>query len=1351
MNAAPLWAALIAIVCSGPALSANLCPHADCEAAGPDGGPAGWTPLGKGGSWSSSDRHSGRRSLALAAAQEARCGWVSQPISLVRPGRQLVLSVWARLSGVTGGQGAWFILEHLDGSGRRIGQSAVSTLGGASQSVADEPWRQYFAFSQLTPEVKAVRIGLWLRDARGAAWFDDVELAEYEPAPLTRPRPLRRGLRLSGGPGVAIVDCAGGGIQAARIQAALKARGFDAPILAHDQSRGPEERRDLVVLGNLATSKAAEQLYLHYYSYEDLYDPGAGGCVLRPLVDPFGDGANVLVVGASDDKGLARGVDRLLELVASCGPVLEVPLIVEPGAGYQGIRFFPWRGPGPYREMEPAGAYLKSGDLAHAHEYRRKILKEWLAHSDQALADRQNALHLIYHSMTMSWDLMESCGVFSDEERLLLTNQLLKIMRSNQASGYAGISTDLLARRSRTNHDVRNARSFYFGWRYFAKYHRAALRPEVERWRWQVENFFKLWHFGSHRTGDSGISQHAFCGSMNAVVDVALMQPDWARRFFDEGHARRMGDWAIAVCNNMGQAVMLGDAGPADYPCALFAKLAYRLNDGRYRFMIDKRGAEQTASDEPMRGFNNGLAARHPQDHVGLKIIPQDRLYFDSMLQHKEGVAFERAFDKIALRSGFDPADEYLLLEGEAGRSHAQDDANTIAEFSANGRRWLCEPDIFMGPSLAFHNAVTVTRDGLGCPDTPQAAELLAQASGKGYAYTATRLPRYSGTAWTRHLVWLPGRYTFVLDEITADVSGQYSLVLGWRSLGRPELAPGLFTSAQDDRSTGRNRFFLRFPTGVPAALDRDTDLLGAFVPESPHHDKAINVLEQSHARALQPGRSACFQNVFWAAAGDTLRQVELRRLNEHCALLRSGDEIALVGAGAAAATCELKGLRVTGRMFYIRPDFAFGVEMSPADGGGRALRSEAIRAVLANAWDEADQGPAADVADPWAGLARLTETWAARLTASPLSLAVARGRAGPRLAAGTQPGLVLQFDRTAQPAGQFRAGGAVHTLAAGDLDGDETEELLVGSDDEHAYALDASLAPLWKFRPPFQIDASTPGFCTMRSAKVRKIMADDLDGDGRPEVLLAAGNMRLHCLDRAGGERWRFTTAYGTVTTMTAADVFGDGHRRILAGPTLTRPRGQLWILDDAGRTLQTLVFGAWGANLQALAVADLNGDGRRTIFCGGNEGNLIAWPADPRRGATLHKGRNDHLWLRNFTRPIRAMIAVPDRGLVAVAGDSGCLAGVDETGRLAWNLALGNPVVHAALVRRRSGPPRLAAGCANGRVFLVDVDGKPLALFEGRAGLRAMVAADLDGDGIDEIVVATAAPDRLSVVGTH
>ena len=460
----------------------NLCPNPGMEL-GEGEGPASWIG-GPGATWDAEEPHSGARCLKMSATEPAKPAWTSAPIPVPPDGAELALTVWARLQRVTGRNGAYIVLFHLDADGRRIGQSAGLSLGGAGSSIATKPWEQYFVVSELTPEVKAVSVHLRLYDAVGTLWVDDVGLYEYSPGELPAPRPLRGGVHLQAGR-LAIVAPAVHRVAAERIHRALAQKGHAVPVIG-DDTDPQTEQRDLILLGNLATSHACETLYLNYCTYEDLYYPGAGGYVVRPLTDPFGTGSNILVLGASDDAGLATATERVVEAISTAGAVLDVPLQISTGSGWGGMRSYPWPGAGAYREMQPAGEYLKTGDIQKAREYREKVLAEWFTHTDESLADRSNVLHLIYHSMTMSWDLMEASRVFSDEERLRLTNQLLKVMRSNQAFGYAGLTGDL---RIRGNHDIRNARSFYLGYRYFRKYYADDLGPELAQWEHKLRDF----------------------------------------------------------------------------------------------------------------------------------------------------------------------------------------------------------------------------------------------------------------------------------------------------------------------------------------------------------------------------------------------------------------------------------------------------------------------------------------------------------------------------------------------------------------------------------------------------------------------------------------------------------------------------------------------------------------------------------------------------------------------------------------------------------------------------------------------------------------------------------------------
>ncbi len=1443
--------------------SANLCPNPGAEEAGEDGKPAGWLgTIGK-SEWATDQVHSGARSLKLLADEPGTWSWTSEMVPLPRPDCQLAVSLWAKMDDVREGSGAVVVIYHTDENGVRLttgtGGSGGLTLAGAGTMGATRDWQQYMTFSELTPETKGVRINLRLNSALGTVWFDDIRVFEHTRTPLSAPRPLRQGLWLDGPQGAAIVSCDGGEAHARRLQEALVGRGYDLPVIPHDSVDPATDPRELIVLGNLDTSKAFERLYLNYYAFADYYYPGAGGWTLRPQIDPFGTGANCLVLGASDSGGLTAGTRALLDHVRDTKSVLDVPLTVEIGEGYMGSRFYPWPGPGPYRAMKPAAEYLKTGDLAHAEEYKQYVYDNWFTETDESYADTQNKLHLIYHSRTMSWDLMDSCPVFTEAERLEIANELLRLMRSNQASGYKGLSG---ARYARGNHDIRNARSFYFGWRHFNKYYSGELAPELVSWQGKLTDFWTL-VFSSPRTADEAISQHAVGGSFNCMLDVAFMQPDWAASFLADDLPRQMADRSIVCCNNMGQMVELGDTSPGDYPSGIFAKLGWYYRDGQYQFMIDKRGAERSSVDEAMRAFMVDLKPTPPIDHLGLRVIPADDLYFHSILSNRGEARFELSFDKLAFREGFDAQDEYLMMDGCSVGGHAYDDANSIGEFSAHGRRWLTGFDRFNAPTMAYHNSVTVARDGLGDAVPPHAAELIASDSGDGWGFTSTRLPGHSGVDWTRHILWLPGAYTCVLDEMTAREAGDYSFVLGWRSLGAPDISPGLLSVAQDEPDptatvvrgkdladavrassgqvyyystadgslfyrgeaegnfvesgmavpengeyaismvpfrfiqrgivqvsiddepigqpidlyaasaqtatdpvqlgtrqlkaggrrvrftvtgtnpdsgdymlsvkavvlrrldgdpvepdAGRNRFQLAFHPGLAATLDRDTEVMGPVLTPSPYRDQAINVLEQSIGRTLDAGQSAGFHNAFCATVGADRRDLQLRRLSDHTALIKCGDEVALIGASGSSAKASVAQLTASGRMFYVSPERVL-LHEATVTWAGAPLATEqappdAVRAALQQAWEAASlNGDGA--ARPWDGRPTLQPIWTADLPATPTSLEPMLGQP-VSVAVGTGSGTVEQFGADGSRIADFLTGGPVHALCAADLDADDVPELLVGSDDETLYALEADL---------------------FGRAKVRAIHAADITGDGVPEIMAGCGSMFLHCFDTAGEELWNWRSDYGVPSVITTADVLGEGRPRIITANALLSYSPLCTVLDENGGILRQWRENRYKATIQDIVVADLDGDGETSLLMGSSRGNVSGRSPDA-------KG-SEVAWLHNMTRSVHSLTVLPTHpGLVAAGSESGYLAAFTEAGEKAWGIALSSAIADTALVATADGP-MLAAICKDGKIFLCTMAGEVHAYYDAGARLHNLAVADLDGDGADELLITTAGPDAL------
>ena len=70
------------------------------------------------------------------------------------------------------------------------------------------------------------------------------------------------------------------------------------------------------MLGNVNNNPAMLLLYARYFTPADSICPGAGGWLVHTVCDPFGKGANVVVVGASDDEGLAAAAGLLADAIA---------------------------------------------------------------------------------------------------------------------------------------------------------------------------------------------------------------------------------------------------------------------------------------------------------------------------------------------------------------------------------------------------------------------------------------------------------------------------------------------------------------------------------------------------------------------------------------------------------------------------------------------------------------------------------------------------------------------------------------------------------------------------------------------------------------------------------------------------------------------------------------------------------------------------------------------------------------------------------------------------------------------------------------------------------------------------
>jgi hypothetical protein len=110
--------------------------------------------------------------------------------------------------------------------------------------------------------------------------------------------------------------------------------------------------------------------------------------------------------------------------------------------------------------------------------------------------------------------------------------------------------------------------------------------------------------------------------------------------------------------------------------------------------------------------------------------------------------------------------------------------------------------------------------------------------------------------------------------------------------------------------------------------------------------------------------------------------------------------------------------------------------------------------------------------------------------------------------------------------------------------------------------------------------------------AQTQWVRAADTDGDGRDDLLIAAGGVSVRGFDaRTGAPRWTWKSGASTVSGGPAGDLDGDGVPDAIAGAA----DGRLVAISGDGRILWTA---ACDDSLGPCEIADIDGDGRGDVL---------------------------------------------------------------------------------------------------------------------------------------------------------
>lgn len=1054
----------------------------------------------------------------------------------------------------------------------------------------------------------------------------------------------------------------------------LQARhGIELPIWSdHDTEKPGVAAKNRIALGNLANNQLIERLYCRSYTNVDIRYPGTGGYVVQTVHNPDGTGSNIIVLGGSNKHGVEEAAKCFLDHVEKRDGRCSVPRILDVKLGNEFAGFVP---------DEPSISGKAPSPFEAAHHYGQMAIALGSKDYEKRFRDAivEAARTQSYNHFALMWgvpyfDVLEESPVFTDEQRLAVTNYFLGLLLSSEGVNYCWFRRGLKGPSLRHNHQTHAALGIHYAAQYLIKYY--GFEP-AKTWLREARELFSTFLDGYERPpcDDSRMQLVTLREVFWYLLDV--FGPEACQCAMVRKSVERMILWT----DSNGMMPPVGDGTPGNNAADIFRWGEYLLRDGRCRFLLNRLAEEspkpEKASPIPRLYASTPVQPQEPEGAGKAVLTPMDKIFYATFAAEtspkKPNVPFEKTFDKITFRGGWSRDDDYLLFDGISYGGHDYDDGNTVLQFSALDCVFITSLD-FISPRVTDHNAITITRNGTGAV-YPPFPELLWLHNTEWGAASRTCLRNYAGIDWHRTLIWVRNQFTVVVDELVALETAEYLFRRHWRLTGAARCSGKRVVTTQE--RLGKEKLFV-----LETSYAGDIDVFS----------HPLENLLRSNDPPEEPDGRAGRSKAYWAnaplhvwVARETVRRE-----------MRKGESVFLA------------------TLFYpVRKNQELAI--SEIEHGVYALVRDSVEAVVL--CRSANAGVQFEGEDIQCDAALITRTAATILdahkseTRSPIDLptlsvkriptAIDHGYAPSRNARilkcitldssvtamcagkdkhsaaciGYADGTVMAVDSDWALLRQHHVEGQVNHLCL--LDHPREGCCVLASAGDYLRCVTPAGREIWNYTTPYE--KKQYSVWRFESSLALTTLTQDVNQDGIPEIIHATGSAYLALLTADGREIWSQNVIFPR-TTLAVGDYRGDGTLCVMAGAGHMSPWADAKVYDCAdGKSVVEGYVGVyvdpWVARLDSLWAGDLDDDGKCEMVAGTEVGTLALYRPS--------ESKKEHFDM--------------------VPWDAGT-DGIQPV----WRITLGDCVTSLAVVDTPQGK-QIIAGSTNEHVVCVGLDGIP------------------------------------------